>query len=126
MRFVKEQKKYMADIINIEICYATPKEYFLEKVSLPAGSTVLAAIEMSRVLERFQEIDLTENKIGVFGELVSLSSVLVNGDRVEIYRPLPLDPKSLRQQRAKSKKAKERAERERISRKSQKLSENDQ
>ena len=50
--------------------------------------------------QRFPEIDLTINKVGVFGRLCKLDQVLKTGDRVEIYRPLLVDPKEMRRTRA--------------------------
>ena len=55
------------------------------------------AIAASGVLERHPEIDLTTKKIGVFGKLKPLDTVLTDHDRVEIYRPLIVDPKLARQ-----------------------------
>ena len=52
------------------------------------------------MLERFPQIDLNDNKVGVFGKLTKLDAELRSGDRVEIYRPLIADPKEVRRQRA--------------------------
>ncbi|MET0042487.1 MAG: RnfH family protein, partial [Candidatus Thiodiazotropha sp. 6PLUC3] len=62
--------------------------------------TVLSPVELSAVLERFPEIDLKVNKTGVFGKAAKLESLLTEGDRVEIYRPLIADPKEARKKRA--------------------------
>mgnify|MGYP001825646348 CR=1 FL=1 len=58
------------------------------------------AIRASGMLEQFPDIDLAVNKVGVFGKLGKLSDTLLDGDRVEIYRPLIADPKEVRKQRA--------------------------
>ncbi len=58
------------------------------------------AIRESGMLREFPEIDLARNAVGVFGERVALDSPLRDGDRVEIYRPLALDPKQARRRRA--------------------------
>ena len=65
-----------------------------------AGSTVAQAIDASGVLAKFPEIDLTQNKVGIFGKLTKLDSALRDRDRVEIYRPLIADPKEVRRKRA--------------------------
>jgi len=69
-------------------------------VSIAPGASVRAAIIASGILEEFPEIDLTRNRVGVYGKLTTLESLVENGDRVEIYRPLPLDPKQARRSRA--------------------------
>jgi hypothetical protein len=88
----------------IEVVYATPARQAIKTLTLPAGSTVEAAIRASGLLEEFPEIVLGVNHAGVFGEIVSLDESLEGGERVEIYRPLIADPKEARRQRAKVKK----------------------
>jgi putative ubiquitin-RnfH superfamily antitoxin RatB of RatAB toxin-antitoxin module len=60
---------------------------------------VRAAIDASGVLALHPEIDLAHAKTGVYGKLVSLDAPLADHDRVEIYRPLIVDPKLARQRR---------------------------
>ncbi len=67
---------------------------------LPAGVTIATAIRESGIQQMFPEIDLARNTVGVFGELTELSRILAQGDRVEIYRPLPKAPPELRRRRA--------------------------
>jgi len=67
-------------------------------VSVP-NMTVQEAIEQSNILERFPEINLAVNKVGIFGKGVKLDSLPVAGDRIEIYRPLIVDPKEARRRR---------------------------
>jgi len=88
-----------ADTIEVEIVYALPEKQELVKSKLPAGSTLLQALEASGLLQRFPEIDLASNKFGIYGKLGKLDSVLRDCDRVEIYRPLIADPKEVRRQR---------------------------
>lgn len=90
----------MAERIQVEVAYAQPSEQALLAVEGDASLTVGEAIERSGVLKRFPEIDLSVNKIGVFGKLAKMDQTLVNGDRVEIYRPLIADPKAARKKRA--------------------------
>ena len=90
----------MADALSIEVAYALPQKQELVQLSLASGSTVQQAIEASGLVQKHPEIDLTKNKIGVFGKLAKLDTVLRNRDRVEIYRPLIADPKEVRRKRA--------------------------
>lgn len=87
--------------INIQVCYALPETTAMLVLTLPAGSTVKQAIDGSGVLKRFPEIDLSVQKVGVFGKLKSLDAILQEGDRVEIYRALKADPMESRRRRAK-------------------------
>lgn len=58
------------------------------------------AIERSGVLAEFPEIDLGRNRVGIYGKLVALDSPLEEGDRVEILRPLTVEPTVARRRRA--------------------------
>ncbi len=90
----------MADSIQIEVAYARPERQDVIRLTLPAGSTVVQAIEASGLPQRYPEIDLAKTKVGVFGKLSRMDTVLRERDRVEIYRPLIADPKEVRKQRA--------------------------
>ena len=86
--------------LSIEVCYALPEgNSAICALSLGEGVTVREAIEASGLLARFPEIDLNVQKVGVFGKIRSLDEVLADRDRVEIYRPLKVDPKVARQRR---------------------------
>ena len=86
--------------VPVEVVFARPGQQALIALTVPAGSTVAHAVRLSGVLERFPEIDLERNKVGVFGRLCPLDRVLEAGDRVEIYRPLLADPKDVRRRLA--------------------------
>ena len=86
----------MSARLTIEVCYALPREQTLIEVELPQGATVREAIDASGVLARHPEIDLANQKVGVFGKLKPLDTVLADHDRIEIYRPLIVDPKAAR------------------------------
>lgn len=83
----------------VEVAYARPDKQVIFQVHVLPGATAQQAIEQSGVLEKFPEIDLSKNKIGIFGKLGKLDAVLKAADRVEIYRPLIADPKEVRRQR---------------------------
>ena len=88
--------------IEVEVVYAQPAVQKRLTVRLGAGATVLQAIRESGVLDECPEIDLARMGVGVFGKIVTLDARLRAGDRVEIYRPLTVDPKEARRQRGKS------------------------
>ncbi|MBK9623500.1 MAG: RnfH family protein [Rhodocyclaceae bacterium] len=90
----------MTDLIRIEVVYALPTRQAVVKLRMPAQSTVLAAIAASGLLQKYPEIDLEKNKLGVFAKLVKADAILRDQDRVEIYRPLIADPKEVRKKRA--------------------------
>lgn len=78
--------------MNVGICYAKAARQLWINIEVPDDATVRDAIELSGVLEKFPEIDLDEQKVGVFGKLTKLDAALNEGDRVEIYRPITADP----------------------------------
>ena len=87
--------------IKIEVVYALPEHQVTRQLSLPPGTTLEQAVKFSEISHLFPEIDLSRNKLGIFGKLVKSDRALRDGDRVEIYRPLVLDPKDSRRKRAK-------------------------
>jgi hypothetical protein len=86
--------------LRIEVVYALPEGEDATFVNLARGKSALDAVRASGVLERHPEIDLQRNKLGIYGRVVAPSATLAHGDRVEIYRPLALDPKEARRRRA--------------------------
>ena len=92
--------------IFIEVIYALPEEQELITLDVEQGTTAEQAVKLSGVLEKFPEIDLEKNKLGIFGKAVKADEVLRDKDRVEIYRPLIADPKESRRKRAEKKEAK--------------------
>lgn len=91
------------NMITVEVAYASLDKQFLLPVTLPQGSTIEAAIHASGLLALCQEIDLSVQKVGIFGERKQLSDGVKTGDRIEIYRLLQIDPKEVRRLKAKSK-----------------------
>ena len=85
---------------RVEVAYARPDHQVIIALEVPEGTTIEGAIELSGICDEFPEIDLTRNKVGIFGRLQKLHTVLRERDRVEIYRPLIADPKEVRRQRA--------------------------
>ncbi len=92
-------------MLRVQVCYALPAESFLVDLSVVAGTTIEQAVQASGVLQRYPAVDLASQKLGIFGKLKPADTVLRDGDRVEIYRPLQADPKETRRRRAKHKDA---------------------
>lgn len=90
----------MTNQITVEVAFARPDEQVILPVHAEMGVSAVAAIQASGILQKFPEIDLEKNKIGVFGKLVKPDTVLRDKDRVEIYRKLVADPKEIRRRRA--------------------------
>ena len=82
--------------MRVSIAYADPGAQFWQDLELNDVATVADALERSGVLQRFPEIDLEINKVGIFGKLVPLDTVIAEGDRIEIYRPIVCDPKTVK------------------------------
>jgi uncharacterized protein len=85
--------------ISVEVVYALPEAADTARLRLASGATAGDAIRAAGMLERHPEIDPAMLRIGIFGAIVSSGHVLRDGDRVEIYRPLRLDPKEARRRR---------------------------
>src|SRR5687768_5278003 len=88
--------------IDIEVVYALPEKQVVHRINLPEGTTAEQAVKMSDILRQFPEIDLLQNKLGIYGKLIKPATILRDRDRVEIYRPLRVDPKESRRRRAKN------------------------
>ena len=86
--------------IIVEVVYASKDEQALLAVKLSPGSLAEDAIKASGILEKFPELNLAKIKIGVFSKSIALNYILQDGDRIEIYRPLTIDPKTARLLRA--------------------------
>jgi len=86
--------------LKVEVCYAKENRQVVIALAVPVDATVLYALQSSKILQQFPEIDLERNRVGIFGKLTSLNSCLQDHDRIEIYRALKNDPKSARRKRA--------------------------
>lgn len=87
-------------LIEVEVAYAEPREQVIVSLRVPEGTSAREAVRRSGLLERFPGIELRDDSLGVFGVPVSPCAPLAAGDRVEIYRPLAIDPKQARRLRA--------------------------
>lgn len=86
--------------IAVEVVYATPARQRIVALTVPAGCTLIEAIERSGIGEGFPGMVVDPDALGIFGRRVPADQVLRQGDRVEIYRPLIADPKEARRRRA--------------------------
>lgn len=95
------------DPIHIEVVYGTSADQSLIELKVPSGTTLIEAIRLSGITQQYPEIDLKNSVKGIFSKIAADDRVLQEHDRVEIYRPLKVDPKEARRERAmKSLKAK--------------------
>ena len=85
--------------MRVSVAYTEPMQQVWLSLEVPESSTVLQAIETSGILSRYPELDLKKNKVGIFGKLAKLNAALLDGDRVEIYRPITVDPKTVPQRK---------------------------
>jgi putative ubiquitin-RnfH superfamily antitoxin RatB of RatAB toxin-antitoxin module len=84
--------------LRVEVIYALPESADVVQLTLASGSTVGDAVKASGILERHPQA--AGQKLGIYGKIVAPGTALADGDRVEIYRPLELDPKEARRRRA--------------------------
>lgn len=91
--------------MKVEVAYATPERQEIVPLDVAEGSTALSAARQSGITALFPEIQLDTAAMGIFGKALKnpASHPLRDGDRVEIYRPLKIDPKQARLNRAKKK-----------------------
>lgn len=89
--------------MEIRLVYISENQSYDRDLSVNEPCTLRQALEQSGILRECPEINLSIHKVGIFGKLVSLETSLHSGDRIEIYRPLKIDPKESRRRRAKVK-----------------------
>jgi putative ubiquitin-RnfH superfamily antitoxin RatB of RatAB toxin-antitoxin module len=89
-----------SDHITIEVAYAVPEEQIILSLEVPSDCNVEDIIKRSGILESYPQIDLSSDKVGIFGKICKLTASLRDRDRIEIYRKLIADPKESRRQKA--------------------------
>jgi putative ubiquitin-RnfH superfamily antitoxin RatB of RatAB toxin-antitoxin module len=94
-----------AENIRVEVAHARPDKQLLLQLEVPAGTTLLEAIELSGITAEFPALEVDPARVGIFGVRARFEDVLRPGDRVEIYRPLIADPKEARRKRAEAEKS---------------------
>ena len=90
------------EMITVEVAYALPDKQMIIPVKVMAGACAYDAAIKSGITDHFEGIDINKDKMGLFGKAIKdpKVEVLKAGDRVEIYRPLLVDPKASRVKRA--------------------------
>jgi len=86
--------------MQVEVAFALAKEQFLESVIVPDGATVADAIRRSGLARQFPGIEFDELQAGIWGKPVDRARTLRAGERVELYRPLEIDPREARRLKA--------------------------
>ena len=86
--------------MKVGVVYATPARQSWLTVDVPEGTTVGQAIERSGILTQYPSIDLAAQKVGIFGKVTALETVVEEGARIEIYRPMTADPKTVKRRPA--------------------------
>jgi len=89
-----------ADDFRVSVAYCTPLREHLIEVDLPAGATLRDAVLASGLLELVPGLAADALDLGVFGQPMPASARVQAGDRIEVYRPLAVDPKTARRLRA--------------------------
>lgn len=75
-------------LIRIEVVYALRDQQQIKEIQVCRGATIEDGIRISGILDEFDGIDIETSKVGVYGSLRKLSDPVVEGDRIEIYRPV--------------------------------------
>ncbi len=88
------------DQISVCVVYALPERQSVVTVRVAEGSSVLDAVQKSGLLERYPQTERAPLSCAIFGRVVAIEEPLRHGDRVEILRPLMVDPKQARRQAA--------------------------
>ena len=98
------------DTVPVEVAFSpAPGEVELVALQVAGGTTALQALRASRLMERYPQIDPSVMSLGIWGRACVAGTVLREGDRLEIYRPLKVDPKEARRQRYRQQPKPERA-----------------
>ena len=90
------------DQLRVEVVYAGFERQWLAEIELAAGSTLMQAVEAAMAAGLIPDAVVDPTQLGIFGRRADADAALADGDRVEIYRPLRLDPKEARRRRAQS------------------------
>ena len=83
-------------LLHIEVVFATPAKQTIVELNVPAGTTIVDAISQSGLRDKFGEDIPEDSPFGIWGSVVEPGRLLEDGDRVEIYRDLELDPREAR------------------------------
>ncbi len=85
---------------EIEVVFALPDDQLLCTVVVSSGATVAEVVSRSELQDKFPQHDFSELAVGIWGRVVSWDQVVKQGERIEIYRPLAMDPREARRRLA--------------------------
>jgi len=85
--------------MNVGVCYAQSDRQLWMRLEVPDNSTIEETINLSGVLKLYPEINLSSQKVGIFGKIAALDTAVKDGDRVEIYRQITADPQTVQRRR---------------------------
>ena len=91
---------WTADAVRVEVAYGTAERQTLVALEVEEGSTVGQVLQSAGARQAFAGLPLQSMPVGIFGRRVDRAAILRAGDRVELYRPLTMDPKEARRHRA--------------------------
>ncbi len=104
------------ELLRVEVAYALPDRQRIIELEVPPGTTALQAVEQSGIAAEFPEIETQTASMGIFSRLLDgrlkplpADYVLQARDRVEVYRPLQIDPKQARRARASAERVRTRS-----------------
>ena len=86
--------------MRVEVVFALAEKQVLRTIELPDGATVADAISASTIAQQFPGLEFGELQVGIWGKPVERAKAVRDGDRVELYRPLEMDPREARRLRA--------------------------
>ncbi|RIZ66538.1 MAG: RnfH family protein [Methylococcales bacterium] len=85
--------------MNVGVCYAEVDRQLWMRLEVPDDSSIEQAIKLSGLLKLYPEINLDIQKVGIFGKIFPLDTTVKDGDRVEIYRQITVDPQTVQRRR---------------------------
>lgn len=92
----------MGERLAVEVVLATAERQVLLALVVDDGATVADVISQSGIESRFPDLAVDEMPVGIWGKLASRQTAVRQGDRIELYRPLEIDPREARRQRARA------------------------
>ena len=90
----------VADSVSVEVVFATAERQVLLALNVEAGASVADVIAQSGIEAGFPDVGMADMTVGIWGKLVPRDRTVSGGDRIELYRPLEVDPREARRQRA--------------------------
>ncbi len=86
--------------ITVEVVFALAERQQLVTVAVVPGTTAIEAVDQSGIADQFPDQDLAACSLGIWGRLIEDGQLPQDGDRIEIYRPLLIDPRDARRRLA--------------------------